>query len=407
MYPNIHFFGTATTGGAGIAAQRLYESLQGYPAQFSFFTLQNFQPTPPTSWRKWTHKISQSLYYYEVEKYFLGRPAGVELFSPAKLPLPTPPKNLPQLFHLHWVNSLIDVPSFFSAIPRHLPIVWTLHDCNTFTGGCHYTNGCKNYESQCKNCPQLGTYQNGKLALEGQIAKYEALKDKNLHIITPTKWLQGIAEKSFVLQNAKSFQTISNGIDTDKFFPVDKNTAKKALQLPENEFVICFGAEKISTQRKGLHLLVQVLALLQQQNIKFHLLTFGKNHELPTANYPHTHLGEVNSVTLQRLMYAVADILVVPSLEDNQPLTCMEAQTCGTPVAAFAVGGLPEMIIDQHNGILVPPFDLPTMAQGLAALAQSPVLCQKMGANARQYALKHYAAKAIAEKHWTLYQQLL
>ena len=67
---------------------------------------------------------------------------------------------LPQLppydiLNLHWIADFVDYPSFFGAFSKNTRIVWTLHDMNAFTGGCHYDLGCGRYLGECGNCPQL------------------------------------------------------------------------------------------------------------------------------------------------------------------------------------------------------------------------------------------------------------
>lgn len=407
----IKFFSTAYTGGAGIAAKRLYNGLQSYQADFEFYSLQNFTPSKSQGLKLWLQKIKTSLYYRNLEKQLIGRPTNLEIFSPATLPYQTP--FLPiidkkTVLHLHWINDLIDFPSFYQSIPSHIPIIWTLHDCNTFTGGCHYTNDCQNFKTTCKNCPQLGIQGSINFANQQQQIKYNSLKNKNLHIVTPSQWLQKEAENSSILQHAKSFQTISNGLDLQEFSPQPKDTCKKLLNIPLTSFVIAFGAEKLNTTRKGLHLLWQALTLLPNLT-DITLLIFGKNFEIPThlqGKINVCYVGEVNKGLMQRIIYSAADIFVVPSLEDNQPLTCMESMSCGTPVIAFNIGGLAEMIQNNQTGTLSPKGDYTDFAAKIHYLYEHQPIREKMGNQARNFAEHNFAIAKQAEKYWKLYEKV-
>ena len=66
-----------------------------------------------------------------------------------------------------------------------------------------------------------------------------------------------------------------------------------------------------------------------------------------------------------RLYYSAADVMVVPSRQDNLPQTAVEPTTCGTPVVAFAIGGLPDIVQDKVNGRLVEPFDVEKLAEAI------------------------------------------
>ena len=433
MNSKIYFFSTAFSGGAGIAAKRLYEGLQNYTsnnaskdsADFEFMHIGNFAPKPLIGIAKWQQKIKTSLYYHNIEKQLAGRPAGLELFSPTILPYKTPFANIAQilkqihhqvnhhekvLLHLHWVNSMIDIPSFFESIPKTVPIVWTLHDFNTFTGGCHYPNACKNYETVCKNCVQLGAVGQANFAFQNQQIKYKSLKDKNLHIVTPSYWLQKEAEKSSVLAHAKSFHTISNGIDLEEFKPLNKQDCRKILDISQDDFVICFGAEKLDTTRKGLQYLWETLRILMTKNLKITLLLFGKNFFVPqefnkTVNI--CYVGEVNKSVFQRIIYSAADVFVLPSLEDNQPLTCIESMSCGTPVLAFHTGGLPEMVLNHETGFTVALGNAQDLVDKICYLYNNPEITKQLSKQARNFAIQNFDVLQQAKKHWELYERIL
>jgi len=416
MNKQISFFSTAFTGGAGIAAKRLYDGLQGYEATFNFYHAGNFKPPLAAGLTKWTQKIKTSLYYRTIEQKLANRPTGLELFSPATLQYatPIPAQELiatkKTLIQLHWINGMLDIPSFFASIPAHIPIVWTLHDFNTFTGGCHYPSTCRKFETTCKNCEQLGIPSKAMYAFENQQDKANALKNKNLHIVTPSHWLQTKAEKSSVLRHARSFQTISNGLDMQEFKPLDKQLCRQVLEIPLTNFVLAFGAEKLDTTRKGLHYLWEALQLLSKQHIPITLLLFGKNYFIPQDISHAVHVcyvGEVNKGILQRMLYSAADAFILPSLEDNQPLTCLESMSCGTPVIGFREGGLPEMVIHEQTGLLATLGSSEELASAIRYLYTNPMRSKQLGEQARTFALQNFDSNQQAQRYWELYEKLL
>jgi glycosyltransferase involved in cell wall biosynthesis len=415
MNKKISFFSTSFTGGAGIAAKRIYDGLLSYPADFQLFNLTNFQPLQSNGIEKWKQKIKTSLYYRNVERNLAGRPTGLELFSPATLQHKTPLHNIYQnpkqqtILHLHWINSLLDFPSFFASIPDTIPIVWTLHDFNSFTGGCHYPNICRNFEKDCIQCPQLGTEGKANYAYQNQQIKANCLKNKNLHIISPSNYLLEEAKKSSVFQNVKSFNKISYGIDLQDYKPIAKQDCKKILAIETSDFVIAFGAERLDTERKGVKFLWEALHILVQKNIPITLLLFGKNFHLPKEFENRVricYVGEVNKSVLQRIIYSAADIFVLPSLEDNQPLTCIEAMSCGTPVVAFGVGGLPEMVKDNETGWTTKVANSTDLADKIAFFYNNPTQREKIGIQARNFAIQEFEITQQAQKHWNLYETL-
>jgi hypothetical protein len=126
-----------------------------------------------------------------------GRSKGHEIFTaPQGAPFtPWPLSNQSiqsidnEVIHLHWIDKFIDQSSFFGSLAPDQPVVWTLHDMNAFTGGCHFSEGCDQYLSGCGNCPQLPNPAEKDFSHRSFQAKAKALADINLHIAAPSRWL--------------------------------------------------------------------------------------------------------------------------------------------------------------------------------------------------------------------------
>src|SRR5260370_28995679 len=103
-----------------------------------------------------------------------------------------------ELINLHWVAGFLDLGAFFGWLPESKPLVWTLHDMASFTGGCCHAMRCDRFTQQCGACPQLGSSDEGDLTLDVWRRKqknYSSLHPDRLHIVTPSRWLEEEAKR--------------------------------------------------------------------------------------------------------------------------------------------------------------------------------------------------------------------
>ena len=106
-------------------------------------------------------------------------------------------------------------------------------------------------------------------------------------------------------------------------------------------------------------------------------------------------------------VYGAADLFVCPSLQDNLPLTVVEAMSCGTPVVGFDVGGIPDMVRPDVTGSLVPPGNVAALGAAIAKLLEDDPLRREMSANCRRVAVEEYALEVQARRYVELYERLL
>lgn len=272
----------------------------------------------------------------------------------------------PDVVHLHWINfgllNIWDIGRF------NRPIVWTLHDQWAFTGGCHYSADCKGYESQCGACPQLGSRSGWDLSRLIHSLKKSSWKNLNLHIVTPSEWLADCARRSTLLRNFP-ITVIPNSIDPRFYFPRNKNEVRQKLGLPIDKKIILFGAEGAFTdpRKGGVDFVKMASRVLLEQSERCFFATFGEPCQLGTRlGYPGIkEFGRVSDEMALAELYSAADVVVVPSSEDNFPNTILESHACGTRVVAYAVGGIPEMIPSNLYGNTVPYGDISKLAEAV------------------------------------------
>lgn len=309
----------------------------------------------------------------------------------------------PEVIHLHWLGSWFDAPRFLRSVPRNVPVVWTLHDLQPLTGGCHYTEGCDRFTSRCWPCPQVGRQRERLLVLASQIA-CAASVGPNLHLVADSHWVEAQAKASALGRRAASLRTIHYGLDLEVLRPRPRAEARTALGLPLDRPVLLFGADSVGSPRKGLEIFMRVLDRIRQAGGPTpELATFGK----PPDGLPGRHLGRVDSDVLLSVIYSAADLYVTTAREEAFGQTSAEALACGTPVAAFAVGGHVDQVVDGRNGLLVTPGDESAMASQVSALLSDEATLLQMRSAARESALERFSAERECARYRELYEEVL
>jgi glycosyltransferase involved in cell wall biosynthesis len=318
------------------------------------------------------------------------------------------------IIHLHWISYFQSLVTLEHLFRLGKPVVWTLHDQWVFTGGCHYSAGCKNYRKGCERCPQL---KNDPFGLPEAVLKdkKEVFKDINLTIVAPSKWMADRAKESSLLKNFRT-EVIPNALEADVFRPLNKAEAKKSIGIDPGATTILFGAEYGTEKRKGFQELMEAIRFCRENEAfqglvktnKVRLLCFGKpNDELKKAAIPFISLGYLRSDEKIRAAYSAADIFLLPSLEDNFPNTILESMSCGTPVIAFKVGGVPEVVKNGKTGKIVPAPDTRQMSEAILSLIFDAEQLAVMGRNCRETIERDYTLSIQAHRYVELYQQLI
>ena len=300
--------------------------------------------------------------------------------------------------HLHWSVGMLDLPRIAELVGDR-PVVWTLHDMNAFTGGCHYSEGCEGYKDACRNCPLLEAGSD--FAHESWKLKQEAYaKIKNLHIICPSQWLADCAKSSTLLQD-RSVHMIPNLLPLDQFVPTNRMVARQKLGLPLDKKLIVFGADSLENERKGGHLLRAALEYLRGTEALTGVegLFFGSSSL--DVGIPSHNLGYIADPDKLSLVYAAADVFAFPSLEDNAPQTVVEALLSGTPVVGYPVGNVPELVVHKDTGYIAAYGDPVAFAEGLAWALNScqTVAATVRGARGHQQAYTYHRPLPIIEQH--------
>jgi glycosyltransferase involved in cell wall biosynthesis len=406
------------SGGAARAAYRLHTGLRELGQDSKMLVQQKdssdqsvipFQPRTDAPGR--LRRMLRRRFLEADQKLISVRPEGASYFSDdrsehrADLLRQVPPSDI---LHLHWIAGFFDYSDFFRLIPHKLPIVWTLHDMNPFTGGCHFDARCGKYHAYCGACPQIGSSKEDDFSAQAWARKKKAFgaADKSaFHLVAPSRWLAEEAKKSTLLGHLPVI-VIPYGVDTERFQPRDKRPARERYGIPMEAKVILFVADWASEKRKGLDMLHEAIQGMKDDK-ELYFLTIGRGVSTKGFGPRAIGLDYVRDDIALSSIYSAANVFVVPSRQDNLPNTALEALACGIPTIAFATGGLPDIVRDGETGVLVPPGNVGALRVAIMKVSQDPELQSAMSESCRRTALAEYRLEMQARRYATLYETLL
>jgi glycosyltransferase involved in cell wall biosynthesis len=310
----------------------------------------------------------------------------------------------PDIVQLHWIAG----QSFRLASLRNVrvPVVWRLSDMWPFCGLEHLQPDAGRYvaplDADAQPWSNLSEY-----VRRSKQATYR--KIQRLTLVSPSRWLAA-ETKTSVLLGDRPIELIPTSCETDQFSPKDKASCRRALELETQGPIILIGASSMGTRWKGQDLFVEAMAQVGRNGgVPVHVVTFGRDPfgaELLDGLVKVTHVGPVRDRRLMAMLYSAADVFVAPSRMENLSNAVLESLSCGTPVVAFDIGGMPDMIDHKVNGFLASPFDTGELAEGIGwAIHQvDPVAVRRA---AREKVLSGFSLTQEIDSYLSLYHRLL
>ena len=372
------------------------------------------------------------------------------------------------VIHLHWVNKgFIGLNGLEALLKLNKRVVWTCHDMWPFTGGCYHPRGCDNFQAGCGNCHYLKSPADGDLSRRVFSAKQRMYQSHGGHLqfVTPSQWLKDQALKSGALSTTlrHGIRVIPNPIDTDYFYPAridvsgiegiakegianegiaNEGIAKEGIanqglgndvgqgesvrghidrddKAVSKTFTLMFAAANLGNAAKGFAEFRWVCNELVARGFsQVEALIVGENRIGDLGlKCKYRELGFIKDAEQMREAYWQSDVYVTTSHEENLPTTIMESLSCGVPVAAFAVGGIPEMLVasgEHQTGFLVPKLGgrwgttdifMEQMVDELSNYIVSPESeVNHIKQNCREFALQNYSANQIALAYEQVYR---
>lgn len=403
----IHLNHSDINGGAARAVYRIHHCLReaGVGSQMwvndatsGDWTVQG----PPTKIKKFFVKARPILSGLAARPFFMtGNPV---IHSPAWMP-----SGLDQalndsnadILHLHWVQG--DMLSVADIGRLRKPVVWTLHDMWAFCGAEHYTEDYRWRDGYVKG--KRPAYESGFDLNRWTWERKRKHWQRSMHIVTPSRWLAQCVRESALMRDWP-VTVVPNCLDTNKWKPLDKGLARDLLGLPKGVPLLLFGAMGGGNDpRKGFDLLLKALQHLRGEQNALELVVFGQlaPKDPPDLGFPIHYTGHLHDDLSLRALYSAADVMLIPSRQDNLPNTGVESLSCGTPVVAFDVCGLPDIVQHQHTGYLAKPFDTEDFAHGIQWVLADSQRYNTLSQQARDRAETRFAAPVVAAQYLAVY----
>jgi len=405
---------TFSSGGAARAAIRLHEGLQRFGVESHFLTV---KPEPGDD------SVSTPLRKWQIAAAYAKRHLAAQIISLQKTPTSGVIRSLGQfpsglggwiersdfdIVNLHWICA--EAMSIHEVGRIRQPVVWTMHDMWPFVGAEHYDDldHPGRWKSSYTAANRPPTYRGPDIDRYVWNRKARLWADKKFQLVSPSRWLARCARESSLMRS-QLCEVIHNPIDTAVFRPVDRAEARQMLGLPANKKFILFGAlDAMSDQRKGFDLLVAALHHLERDcgvGRDTEVVVFGgrKTGELSGVGLRSHFLGTFRDDLSLRIIYSAADVFVAPSRQDNLPNTVVEAGACGLPTAAFDIGGMSDIVVEEATGTLAKPFEARALASAIHRLLLSPIAPETVRAATQA----KFSLDATVPRYVSLYHNML
>lgn len=368
---------TSDHGGAGLAAVRLHQALgrAGLSSRMIVWSRRGAipdviaaRPQRPVATarrflaRAWNRLTTKRAYYFQNQRISLA--AGTDLVAEAT-------RFRPDLIVVHSISNFLSFADIRDLQRRTgARIVWNPLDMGLITGGCHYSWHCERYRHGCGTCPALPLRPPDDSSAATIRGKAAALADMDHVLVAASSTLRRQAEESLLFSGA-AMRTVHIGIDEAAFPWLERSDARARLGIGHAGPVLFVGAQKLSDRRKGMDLFVDAMARLGAASDGAErplLLVAGAARglsRLDETGFKVHRLGYVGSEQLA-LAYAAADLFVCPSIEDSGPMMVNESLMAGTPVVAFRIGVVPDLVIPRSTGIVAAEMSGAGLANAIA-----------------------------------------
>lgn len=311
--------------------------------------------------------------------------------------------------YIHWINnSMLSLYSIKKILDKNKFIIFFLHDMYALTGGCHHSLQCDRFKQKCGYCSMLNSKFYYDISfIQLQFKKYCLENKSNFIVVSPSTWLADCASNSLFKRNI--VKVIPNPIDTESFHFISSDVARNHLGLSLEKKLLLFGADKgTDNPYKGWSYLREVLLSSDFANSEYALVVFGGVCDDPKIKerFEIYNMGVITDFSVMNLLYSASDVFIMPSIAESFGQTALEAITCGTPVAAFNVGGLTDIVIHKRTGYLANYQDVDSLREGIEWCLD--IENRKCFYNqCRQHVISNFSSSVIFKKHLSLINSII
>lgn len=310
------------------------------------------------------------------------------------------------IHRIYQLFSYLALPS----LTANKPTVLTLCDMWAFTGHCYHSLDCERWKTGCGKCPYPNispSIRRDNTRLEWQLKNW-AYRHSNLTIVVKTQWVADLVKQSML--SHFPLCCIPNGIDTTVYKPLDPEESRTRLGVPPDKKVLMFGAKRLDRFIKGGNFLLEALQSLPKSlKNETVLLLIGHQGEAiaDAVDIPVINLGFVRDEDTKVAAFSAADLFLFPSRAEIFGNVAIESMACGTPVVAFRVAGIPELVRPGLTGYLAEPNSASGLRDGIVELLEDEDQRSRMSKNCRDIAVQEYALELWIQRYIDLYRQLL
>jgi len=316
------------------------------------------------------------------------------------------------LVHLHtlWGGqySFGDLTGIVNLAKRY-PMVMTLRDGWMLTGHCACPIGCERWKTGCGKCPDLKrppALKHDLTAINWK-RKRRTIQKSNLHITVVSSWLKTQIEQSPIFAG-KPVSVVHNSIDETEFMPGNQRDARKELGIPENAFAVLLAGKPSEGLNRGM--LNHAMKAFNQINepsflpllLGYSAQQFASGLTIPCKKIPFQKTSEGVAQC-----YQAADLTVVPSEYETFGRVAAESQFCGTPVLAFATGGLTDVVDEQKTGWVAPFGDINGMVGRIKSIINDRHELDMRARTCRQWSLMQFSKEKISKDYHHVYETVL
>lgn len=272
----------------------------------------------------------------------------------------------PDVIHLHNLHgNYLNLELLFTYLAEiDKPVVWTLHDCWSFTGKCaHYTDvTCHKWQSHCHHCPQVEKYPPSLFLDQSEVMFADKQKwfnsIKNLTIIPVSNWLADEVKKSFLKNHV--IKPIYNWVNHEVFIPSNEDV-REQYGIAKNKFIILGVSAGWNISTNKLKDFITLSTLISED---MQIVLVGKADNQKDIPSSIIHIPYVDGANELSKIYSMADVYVHLSTEDTFGKVIAEAMSCGTPAIVYNATACPE-IVGEGCGYIVEKRDLKNINESL------------------------------------------
>jgi len=401
---NVLHVSYSKSGGAGAVAAQLSRGqalLANYESDFLFASESNIKNRPFDNMDLTTKAVIDNLIIKKRSwptLFTLTRNTSDELLSEKLV-------DFEGVLHFHWLNGILNLHNVVNYSKMGKKILWTIHDMEPFTGGCHNSINCMNFEKLCSGCPAvkqifMPQVQKAKLEKNGLLSLID-----NVTLVFPSRWLLNNF-KSGAPQCSSALEFVPNPV-SDIFFEKgahDLNFKKRDSQ----HLVLGFVSNDLNDSIKqfaGVIEAVQMVSKLVTKPIK--LIAVGakfKNYP-KELNFEVIQAGVVSDQSRLRDLYSEMDLLISNSLSESFGLTIAEASAVGVPSLVLEGSGSSELIENNLTGFIYK--NQVELISKIVKISESETVIRDAGLNAKENAINNWKMDRVLNRYDKLYDNLL